>query len=98
MLRERCLFKDKGSGPIGVEGVGAKTGPRSTTKLTKREQEVLSLLGLGLPNAKIGARLYISPKTVEHHVSHILEKLDVETRAAAAAWAAKMLLKKPAHK
>ena len=79
-------------------GVGAKIGPRSTTKLTKREQEVLSLLGLGLSNAKIGTRLFISPKTVEHHVSHILDKLDVETRAAAAAWAAKSLAKKPGGK
>ncbi|MGZ3426171.1 MAG: LuxR C-terminal-related transcriptional regulator [Polyangia bacterium] len=70
-------------------GVGAKTGPRSTTTLTNREQEVLALLGLGLSNAKIGARLFISPKTVEHHVSHILDKLGVETRAAAVAWAAK---------
>jgi DNA-binding CsgD family transcriptional regulator len=70
--------------------VGARVGPRTTaTSLTKREEEVLSLLGLGLSNAKIGARLYISPKTVEHHVSHILAKLDLETRAAAAAHAAK---------
>ena len=70
-------------------GVGARVGSRATNKLTRREEEVLSLLALGLSNAKIGSRLYISPKTVEHHVGHILEKLDLETRAAAAAFAAK---------
>jgi DNA-binding CsgD family transcriptional regulator len=70
-------------------GVGARVGPRTTGKLTRREEEVLALLGLGLSNAKIGARLYISPKTVEHHVGHILAKLDLETRAAAAAHAAR---------
>jgi DNA-binding NarL/FixJ family response regulator len=69
--------------------VGARVGPRTTSKLTRREEEVLALLGLGLSNAKIGARLYISPKTVEHHVGHILAKLDLETRAAAAAYAVK---------
>lgn len=69
--------------------VGARVGSRTTSRLTKREEEVLALLGLGLSNAKIGARLYISPKTVEHHVGHILAKLDLETRAAAAAYAAK---------
>ena len=78
--------------------VGARVGPRTTTKLTKREEEVLALLGLGLSNAKIGARLYISPKTVEHHVGHILAKLDLETRAAAAAYAAKKGTRKPAAK
>jgi DNA-binding CsgD family transcriptional regulator/tetratricopeptide (TPR) repeat protein len=79
-------------------GVAARTGPRSTLKLTKREEEVLSLVGLGLSNAKIGARLFISPKTVEHHVGHILEKLGVETRAAAAAYAAKRPGQKPGGK
>jgi DNA-binding NarL/FixJ family response regulator len=79
-------------------GVGKRTGPRPTTVLTRREQEVLALLGLGLSNGKIGKRLFISPKTVEHHVSHILEKLGVDTRAAAAAWAAKSAATKPGKK
>ncbi|HEX8795115.1 MAG TPA: LuxR C-terminal-related transcriptional regulator [Polyangiaceae bacterium] len=77
--------------------VGARVGRRTTSRLTRREEEVLALLGLGLSNAKIGARLYISPKTVEHHVGHILAKLDLETRAAAAAFAAKRG-RKPAPK
>ena len=79
-------------------GVGARVGPRITSTLTKREDEVLALLPLGLSNAEIGRRLYISPKTVEHHVSHILDKLGLETRAAAAAHVAKGRHRKPAAK
>jgi DNA-binding CsgD family transcriptional regulator len=78
-------------------GTGAKLGPRTSATLTRREDEVLALLALGLSNAKIAARLFISPKTVEHHVGHILGKLGLETRAAAAAYAAKHA-KKPGVK
>ena len=79
-------------------GVGAKVGPRTTSKLTRREDEVLALVGLGLSNGAIGARLFISSKTVEHHVGHILAKLGLETRAAAAAYAAKKPGRKPSPK
>jgi DNA-binding CsgD family transcriptional regulator len=53
--------------------------------LTPREREVLSLLSQGLTNRQIGARLVISEHTVHRHVSSILRKLDVPSRAAAAA-------------
>jgi DNA-binding NarL/FixJ family response regulator len=65
-------------------------GPRATTRanpalLTAREQEVLALLAAGRRNAEIAACLYCSAKTVEHHVSAILRKLGVATRAEAIA-------------
>jgi DNA-binding CsgD family transcriptional regulator/tetratricopeptide (TPR) repeat protein len=66
-------------------------GRRASTRahpqgLTSREVEILAMLGDGLRNAEIGRRLFISPKTVDHHVSAILGKLGVSTRAEAARW------------
>jgi len=57
----------------------------ATTPLTAREADVLDLVRHGLTNAQIGERLYISPKTAEHHVSSVLGKLGVRSRAEAAA-------------
>jgi DNA-binding NarL/FixJ family response regulator len=59
-------------------------------ELTEREADVLSLVQVGLSNAAIGERLYISGKTVEHHLSRILAKLGVRTRAEAAALAVRL--------
>ena len=53
--------------------------------VTAREMEVLSIIGEGLSNREIGARLYLSPKTVEKHVSSLMDKLEVRTRAQLAA-------------
>jgi DNA-binding CsgD family transcriptional regulator len=63
-------------------------GPRKSTRehpagLTRRESEILELLGRDLSNPEIGERLFVSPKTVEHHVSAILGKLGVAARADA---------------
>ena len=66
-----------------------KTGPKRGTGLTRREDEVLGLLALGLSNAAIGERLFISPKTAEHHVGRILSKLGLQSRAEVAAYVAR---------
>jgi ATP/maltotriose-dependent transcriptional regulator MalT len=63
-------------------------GPRPSTKtnpygLTNRQMEVLALMNEGRSNAEIAGRLFISAKTVDHHVSAILAKLDAHTRAEA---------------
>ena len=57
-------------------------GERQAT-LTPREAEVLRLMAQGLGNGEIARRLFISEKTVKVHVSHIFEKLRVETRVQA---------------
>jgi DNA-binding NarL/FixJ family response regulator len=58
--------------------------------LTARELEVLVLVAEGLRNAEIAGRLFVSEKTVAHHVSAILRKLDVRTRSQAGAEAARL--------
>jgi DNA-binding CsgD family transcriptional regulator len=72
-------------------GGKVRSGPRSVGLLSRREREVLRLVAEGLTNAQIAARLYISPKTAEHHVGRILGKLGVRSRAEAAAYAARTL-------
>jgi DNA-binding CsgD family transcriptional regulator len=72
-------------------GVPGRTGPKNLGVLTRREQEVLRLVGLGLSNPEIAQRLFISRKTAAHHVSNLLAKLGVKNRAGAVAYAARTL-------
>jgi DNA-binding CsgD family transcriptional regulator len=55
--------------------------------LSAREAEVLRLVAEGLSNPQIGERLFLSPRTVEHHLHAIFNKTGVSSRAAAARWA-----------
>ena len=70
-------------------GSRERSTQRTSGVLTKREAEVLVLLGHGLTNPEIADRLYISRKTVEHHVSRLLAKLGLRSRAEAAVYATK---------
>ncbi len=102
-------FRNMGARPAGAVAArrlrqlgerGIPRGPRTLTRanpagLTSRELEVLFLLAQGLRNAEIADRLIVSPKTVDHHVSSILRKLDVKTRGQAAAAAARLGLAQP---
>ena len=78
---------------LGFRSIPA--GPRTATRahpmgLTRREQEVLDLIVDGHTNAEIAGQLFISAKTVDHHVSAVLAKLGVPTREVAASQAARL--------
>lgn len=82
-------------GTLRERGASVPRGPRPATRenpaqLTARELEVLALVAEGLRNAEIAHRLVLSPRTVDHHVSAILRKLDVRTRGEAAVAAARL--------
>ena len=79
-------------------GVAGRTGPKGLGLLSKREREVLALLGEGLTNSEIAARLFISTKTAGNHVSNLLAKLHIRSRAEAAAYAVKYLGRVSAEK
>jgi DNA-binding NarL/FixJ family response regulator len=82
---------DEAAGILRRLGVGGRTGPKLLGELSKRELEVLRLLGYGLTNAEIAARLYISTKTVATHVGSIFGKLHMRNRAEAATFAQRNL-------
>jgi DNA-binding NarL/FixJ family response regulator len=56
--------------------------------LAKREAEVARLVAEGLTNKQVGARLFISERTVDSHVRSILNKLGFRSRAQIAGWIA----------
>jgi HD-GYP domain-containing protein (c-di-GMP phosphodiesterase class II) len=75
-----------------ASGHGEPAGParrraRNPGGLSRREVDVLRLAARGLTARQIADRLFISPKTTDHHIQHIYNKIGVSTRAAAALWA-----------
>ena len=97
-LREALqILEQLGAGPLTamvrqrLRDLGARRiprGPRASTRrnpagLTSRELGVLTLLTEGHTNVEIARRLHLSAKTIDHHVSSILEKLDARSRAEA---------------
>jgi predicted ATPase/DNA-binding CsgD family transcriptional regulator len=64
-------------------------GPTDGVGLSPREAEIARLVGDGLGNRDIGKRLFLSPRTVEKHVEHVMNKLGVDSRAEIAAWQAR---------
>jgi DNA-binding NarL/FixJ family response regulator len=110
-LRESLsILEQLGAGPataivrrrlreLGARGISR--GPRISTRsnpagLTTREVQVLTLLVHGHTNTELSHRLHVAVKTVEHHVSSILEKLAVHSRTEAVAAAFGLGIVKPA--
>ncbi|MDQ4010097.1 MAG: LuxR family transcriptional regulator [Actinomycetota bacterium] len=67
--------------PVLTQGQLKPAGP-----LTPREREVAELVAHGLTNREIAARLYLSERTAQNHVQHILTKLDLSNRSQIAVW------------
>jgi DNA-binding CsgD family transcriptional regulator/tetratricopeptide (TPR) repeat protein len=105
------ITEQLGAGPLGAvvrqrlreRGVrGIPRGPRSSTRenpagLTSREVQVLALLVKGHTNTELAHHLHVSIRTVDHHVSSILEKLEVRSRTEAVAAAFGLGIVAPAH-
>lgn len=72
---------------LATQLAATTAAPEYPAGLSAREVEVLRLAARGLTNAQIGEQLYLSPRTVEHHLRSIYQKLDVSSRAAATRFA-----------
>ena len=95
LARARTLFDASGAGLFQARALREERrlnarAPRQSQRsghlngLTRRETEIASLVQEGMTNRQIAQRLYLSPRTVEVHLSHILAKLDITTRSAVA--------------
>jgi DNA-binding NarL/FixJ family response regulator len=80
---------DRATALLRSLGVTVRSGGGDGGTLSRREREVVPLLAEGLSNAEIGRRLFVTTKTVEHHVTSILGKLGMRSRAEVAAWVAR---------
>ena len=83
------VFGRLGAAPAAARLVPPPSAPpaQPATGLTGREIEVLRLIATGITNGAIAARLGISERTVDRHVSNIFTKLELSSRAAATAYA-----------
>jgi DNA-binding CsgD family transcriptional regulator len=66
-----------------LRGRGTRDRPASGwDSLTPAERQVSGLVAEGLTNAEVGQRLFISPRTVGHHLAHVYQKLGIHSRRA----------------
>jgi DNA-binding NarL/FixJ family response regulator len=83
---------------VDVLPPGASADRREIAELTGRELEVLRLVGRGLSNEEIAARLFVADTTVRTHIRHILEKLGLRNRVQAVVYAYESGLVRPHRK
>ena len=74
-----------GSAPASPRRAARRAAPAGTAALTAREREIAELVAEGRSNKQVAAALFLSEKTVEHHLSRIYAKVGVRSRAELAA-------------
>ena len=77
------------AGPEHLNRVDERVSATAPAKLSRREHEVAQLLARGLSNKDIAGRLYLSERTIDNHVHHILDKLGFDSRVQVATWLAR---------
>jgi DNA-binding NarL/FixJ family response regulator len=89
-LFEAIRAAARGESPLAPKAAQAVLSDRAeqrSVELTRREREVLALVGEGLPNKRIAQRLEISEKTVKAHLTRVFARIGVSDRTQAALWA-----------
>ncbi len=81
---EKLIQQMRSSGIKSIPRGMRKSTQANEANLTQREIDIVTLLKDGLQNKEIAAKLFISPKTVDHHISSLLYKLEVNSRTKAA--------------
>lgn len=87
MLEPRATQAVLAAAGHGEPKAATLSQPKNPGGLSDREVDVLRLAARDFTTQEIADRLYISPKTADHHIQHIYNKIAVSTRAAAALWA-----------
>src|SRR6266850_4797059 len=77
------------AGPHSPAPVDESVHEVAPDALSRREREVVQLLARGLSNREIAGRLYLSERTIDNHVHHILDKLGFDSRVQVATWLAR---------
>jgi DNA-binding NarL/FixJ family response regulator len=86
-MNERASVESRPALPALISGDASATNAAPPVRLSRREREVALLIAEGLPNRQIAVRLEIKERTVEDHVSRLLKKLKVASRAQVMLWA-----------
>jgi DNA-binding CsgD family transcriptional regulator len=74
-------WRDRAAAELRATGVRVETGERPRTELTPQELHIATLVAQGKTNKEIATAMYLSPKTIEYHLSNTYRKLDIHSRA-----------------
>jgi non-specific serine/threonine protein kinase len=90
-----ALEEEEETDPLTPSAPGEPSAGQALVVLSRREEEVAALVAQGMSNRQIAQELYLSERTIEHHVSKILRKLSLASRTEIASWATEQRLIAP---